>query len=347
MRDLSSQALRREGGRLLVLDQRQLPRKEAWVACRDVDHMIELIRGLAVRGAPLIGVAAALALARLAAAGETAMAWRAAAGRLRDARPTAVNLMAAVDRLLVAAGRPPKLDRMAVAAAAEAIFDEDVALCEAIARHGVTLLGQGETILTHCNAGALATAGIGTALGIIRRGFEQGRVAHVFVDETRPLLQGARLTAWELARAGIPHTVVCDNMAAALMASGRVHRVVVGADRIAANGDVANKVGTYGLAVLANHHRVPFLVAAPRTTVDPACPDGRGIPVEQRAADEVLGVACGSKVLRWCLPRTAVWNPAFDVTPAALITACVLDCGVWHPAATPDFMGWLKQRQHA
>ncbi|MEI8079537.1 MAG: S-methyl-5-thioribose-1-phosphate isomerase, partial [bacterium] len=218
MRNLISQALRQEGGRLLVLDQRQLPRQEVWVECRDVEQMIELIHGLAVRGAPLIGVAAALALARLAVAGETATAWRAAAGRLRIARPTAVNLMAAVDRLLLAAGRPPKLERMAVLDAAEAIFDEDVALCEAIARHGVTLLGQGETILTHCNAGALATAGIGTALGIIRRGFEQGRVAHVFVDETRPLLQGARLTAWELARAGIPHTVVCDNMAAALMA---------------------------------------------------------------------------------------------------------------------------------
>jgi len=347
MRELNSLALRRPAGRLLVLDQRRLPHEECWVDCRGVDHMIELIRGLAVRGAPLIGVAAALALAQAAAAGLPAVEWRAAAARLRAARPTAVNLMAAVDRMTAAAGAPPGLDGPAVAAAAETIFDEDVRLCEAIARHGAALCAPGEAVLTHCNAGALATAGIGTALGIIRRGFEQGRVAHVFVDETRPLLQGARLTAWELARAGIPHTLLCDNMAAALMAAGRVRRIVVGADRIAANGDFANKVGTYGLAVLARHHGVPFVVAAPLTTVDRGCPDGRAIPVEERAAAEVRGFAGAAGVVGWTAPATPVWNPAFDVTPAALVTALVLDCGVWRPATDAAFPDWLKGRAHA
>ncbi|MFA5203613.1 MAG: S-methyl-5-thioribose-1-phosphate isomerase [Lentisphaeria bacterium] len=347
MRDLNSLALRRSAGRLLVLDQRRLPHEECWVDCRGVDPMIELIRGLAVRGAPLIGVAAALALAQAAAAGLPPAEWRAAAARLRAARPTAVNLMAAVDRMTAAAGPSPELAGPAVAAAAETIFDEDVRLCEAVARHGAALCAPGEAVLTHCNAGALATAGIGTALGIIRRGFEQGRVAHVFVDETRPLLQGARLTAWELARAGIPHTLLCDNMAAALMAAGRVRRIVVGADRIAANGDFANKVGTYGLAVLARHHGVPFVVAAPLTTVDRGCPDGQAIPVEERAAAEVRGFAGAAGAVCWTAPATPAWNPAFDVTPAALVTALVLDCGVWRPGTDAAFPDWLKGRAHA
>ena len=206
---------------------------------------------------------------------------------------------------------------------AEVIFDEDVKLCEAMAHHGVPLFGQGEAVLTHCNSGGLATAGIGTALGVIRRGFEAGKVKHVYVDETRPLLQGARLTAWELTKLGIPHTLITDSMAAILMRDGQVQRVMVGADRIAANGDFANKVGTYGLAVQAHYHGIPFHPVAPYSTVDPACPNGAAIPIEERDAKEVRGYG----EHRWA-PDSAVFNPSFDVTPVGLVTSLVLDRGV-------------------
>jgi methylthioribose-1-phosphate isomerase len=319
VRELASLALRHDGRTLRILDQTLLPDEEVWLEAGEPEVMIRHIRRLAVRGAPLIGVAAALSLACLAEAGAAGAALTRAAAGLRAARPTAVNLMWAMDRMtavLEAGG--------ALAAEAEAIFDEDVALCEAMGRHGLTLFGPGEAVLTHCNSGGLATAGIGTALGVIRRGFEAGLVRHVFVDETRPLLQGARLTAWELARQGIPHTLITDSMAAILLRDGRVQRVLVGADRVARNGDFANKVGTYGLAVQARHHGVPFHPVAPWSTVDLQCPDGAAIPIEQRDPAEVRGYgAC-----RWAAGTTPAYNPAFDVTPVELVTSLLLDRGV-------------------
>ncbi|HEX2875408.1 MAG TPA: S-methyl-5-thioribose-1-phosphate isomerase [Polyangiaceae bacterium] len=316
MKSLTSLALTSDPSGLRVLDQRLLPHEEHWVTCRDPEHMVELIQGLAVRGAPLIGVAAALALAHYAEGGASAEALERASTRLRGARPTAVNLMAAVDRLLAL----PELTRDSVVREAEAIFEADVASCEAQAELGAALISDGDSILTHCNAGGLVAAGIGTALGVLRRAHEQGKRIHVYVDETRPLLQGARITAWELGKLGIDHTLICDNMAASLMAQRKIQKVFVGADRIAKNGDVANKIGTYGVAVLAHHHQIPFYVVAPRTTFDASCASGRDIPIEQRAADEVrAGKAPGT---------SRVYNPAFDVTPRELITGIVLDDGI-------------------
>jgi len=320
VKPMDSMALRHDGRTLWILDQTLLPDREVWCDAGDPAVMIGHIQRLAVRGAPLIGVAAALSLACMAEAGAAPAALARAAAALRAARPTAVNLMWAMDRMAaVLEAGPARLG-----AEAEAIFTEDVALCEAMARHGLTLFGPGEAVLTHCNSGGLATAGIGTALGVIRRGFEAGLVRHVFVDETRPLLQGARLTAWELARLDIPHTLITDSMAAILMRDGRVQRVLVGADRVARNGDFANKVGTYGLAVQARHHGVPFHPVAPWSTVDLQCSDGQAIPIEQRDPAEVRGFgAC-----RWAAPATPAFNPAFDVTPVQLITSLVLDRGV-------------------
>jgi methylthioribose-1-phosphate isomerase len=316
MNTLTSLALTSDGAALHVLDQRLLPHEERWLVCRDPEHMVELIKTLAVRGAPLIGVAAALALAHHAHQGASVEQLRASAARLRGARPTAVNLMAAVDRLLSLVPFTPE----SVIREAEAFFQEDVAACEALAEHGFELIVDGDSVLTHCNAGGLVTAGIGTALGVLRRAHERGKRIHVFVDETRPLLQGARITAWELGKLGIPHTLICDNMAASLMAAGRIQKVFVGADRIAKNGDVANKIGTYGVAVLAHHHRIPFYVVAPRTTFDVACQSGADIPIEQRLPDEVRAGKSPSEC--------PVWNPAFDVTPRELVTGIVFDDGV-------------------
>lgn len=325
MKPLQSLALRQEDGRLEILDQRALPHSEVWLDAGDPRVMVGLIQTLAVRGAPLIGVAAAICAALYAESGADTASLRQTLSSLRKARPTAVNLMHAIDRLkhvLDLGG-----DAAALVREAEAIFDEDVALCEAMAAHGVSVLGKREAVLTHCNAGALATVGIGTALGVIRRGFEAGRIHHVFVDETRPLLQGARLTAWELDRCGIPHTLLTDSMAALLLRDHRVDRIFVGADRIAANGDVANKVGTYGLAVQARFHHVPFHPVAPWTTVDEDCPEGFDIPVEVRHADEVRGFG----TTRWAPDRTPAFNPSFDVTPARLLTSLILDRGIYTP----------------
>jgi len=307
-------ALKCENGKLLALDQTKLPSEEHWVECATPTDTIRLIQCLAIRGAPLIGVAAALSLAKLAETGVSAKEFRMAAMALRESRPTAVNLMHAVDRMLLAfeahSGSAELLVREA-----EAIFSEDVALCEALANRGAALVKDGESLLTHCNAGGLATAGIGTALGVIIRAHQQGKKIHAYVDETRPLLQGARLSAWELKKHGVPHTLICDNMAGFLMSQGKVSRVFVGADRIAVNGDAANKIGTYSLAVLAKYHGIPFYIVAPRTTYDPACPTGKQIPIEERNPLEVSRGAATENV----------WNPAFDVTPRALITNLIFD----------------------
>jgi methylthioribose-1-phosphate isomerase len=314
-----------DGERLFVLDQRRLPDEERWVDATDPAVMEECIRTLAVRGAPLIGVAAALCLGLLARGGCEPASFRAAAARLRAARPTAVNLMAAVDRVLAAAAA----DLPGVDAVAYDVFVDDVARCDAMAAHGAALVEDGSGLITHCNAGALATVGIGTAIGVIHRAHAQGKRVHVYVDETRPLLQGARLTAWELRRLGVPHTLITDGMAALILRDGKASRVFVGSDRIARNGDFANKVGTYALALAAAHHRVPFHPVAPWTTVDLACATGADIPIELRDGDEVRGASGAFGAVRWCPPETEAYNPSFDVTPASLVTSLVTDRGVF------------------
>ena len=323
---VSSMALRMDGERLLILDQRRLPDEERWIDASDPGVMEDCIRTLAVRGAPLIGVAAALCLGLLVRDGCAPDGFRAAAARLRAARPTAVNLMAAIDRLLAAAAGD---DLSRVAGIALDVFLDDVARCDAMAAHGAALVEDGTGVITHCNTGGLATVGVGTALGVIHRAHALGKRVHVYVDETRPLLQGGRLTAWELRRLGIPHTLITDSMAAVVLRAGRAQRVFVGSDRVARNGDFANKVGTYSLAVAAAYHRVPFHPVAPWTTVDLACADGDAIPIELRDADEVRGAAGSFGSVRWCPRETDAFNPSFDVTPAALVTSLVTDRGVF------------------
>ena len=322
MKRIEGVALRADGSRFEVLDQTRLPDEEVWVDGSDPGRMVEHIRRLSVRGAPLIGVAAALSVAAAAERGADAARLREGLARLREARPTAVNLAWAMDRLgavLDGGGGAADLVREA-----EAIHDEDVAACLRMGELGAALVQPGERLLTHCNAGALATAGIGSALGVIDRAHARGMGIEVLVTETRPLLQGARLTAWELRRLGVPYTLVTDGMAGTMFARGRVSRVLVGADRVARNGDVANKVGTYTLAVLARAHGVPFHVVAPWSTVDPGCPDGASIPIEERSPEEVRG----ARGVRWAPPDAPVFNPAFDVTPAALITSLITDRSV-------------------
>jgi len=316
MNPFESLGLKHDGRTLWVLDQTQLPDAEVWLDGSQPEAMVALIQRLAVRGAPLIGVAAATCLATFAHRGASATEYAAACAALRAARPTAVNLMWAMDRMKRAADPVRE---------AQAIFEEDVRLCEGMARYGAELIQDGEGLLTHCNTGGLATAGIGTALGVIRRAHEQGKHIHVYADETRPLLQGGRLTAWELRKLGIPATLITDSMAALLLRDGRVQRVLVGSDRVAANGDFANKVGTYGLAVQARHHGVPFHPMAPFSTVDLACPDGAAIPIELRGEAEVRGFG----TLRWAPEGMPTWNPSFDVTPVELVTSLVLDRGVF------------------
>lgn len=300
---------------LSLLDQRLLPREEAWIDCRTASEVADAIRTMVVRGAPAIGVAAAYGMAMAARNGEDL---EEAARVLKAARPTAVNLAWAVDRMLRLGCR---------VADAEAIHREDVEANMRMGRFGADLLGPHTTVLTHCNAGALATAGYGTALGVIRAAIEGGKHVAVFADETRPYLQGARLTAWELQRDGIDVTLITDNMAGHFFQQGKFDAVIVGADRIAANGDTANKIGTYTVAVLAQAHGVPFYVAAPVSTIDPECPSGEAIPIEERSAEEVVEIA-GSRVAP---EGVHVRHPAFDVTPARLITAIITERGVLRP----------------
>lgn len=326
MRDLDSLALRVRDNQLFILDQQLLPFEERWLRLESPQDTVAAIQALKIRGAPLIGVCAAISLALYSLQKVSGEKILQAARVLRAARPTAVNLMAAIDRMLKNDGAH-EISPQHLQQTAEALFDEDVLLCEQMARHGVKLIAEGDRIVTHCNSGGLAAAGAGTALGVIIRAHEADLGIHVYVDETRPLFQGARLTAWELARHGIPHTLICDNMAASLMAAGKISKAFVGADRIAANGDFANKIGTYGLAVSAHHHCVPFYPVAPRTTLDLGCKSGKDIPIEQRNAQEVRGFSAAGGECVWAAVRSPVFNPAFDVTPAALISGLVTDAG--------------------
>jgi methylthioribose-1-phosphate isomerase len=292
-----------EGGpRVVLLDQRRLPDEVVALECRTVDELVVAIRELAIRGAPAIGIAAAYGLALAAARGDDV---ETAAAALASARPTAVNLAWALEQMR----DDPTPAR------ARALHEKEVERCRAMAAHAAELFAPGTRALTHCNAGGLATGGYGSAVGALRAAWERGLLERVWVDETRPLLQGSRLTAWELEAAGIPHAVIADSAAASLMAAGEVDCVVTGADRIAANGDTANKIGTYSLAVLAAHHGIPLYVVAPTSTFDPSTPTGADIPIEERAAAELT-------------TRFPARNPAFDVTPANLITAIVTEQGV-------------------
>jgi methylthioribose-1-phosphate isomerase len=326
-----------QDGVVVMVDQRKLPAAEIYVRARTAQEMARAIKTMVIRGAPAIGVAAAYGIAlgmrKSQASGTTKFAaeFQKVCELMRATRPTAVNLFWAIERMKkrfaasALAGESVEEIKARLLTEAQQIHDEDVASCRAMGAHGAALVGDGARILTHCNAGALATAGYGTALGVIRGAAEQGKKVSVYADETRPLLQGARLTAWELTRDAIPTTVITDNMAGWLMQQGEIDLVVVGADRIAANGDVANKIGTYTVAVLAHEHGLPFYVVAPASTIDLATPDGRHIPIEERDGREVTHIG----PWRVAAEGAAVRNPAFDVTPNRLVSAIVTERGVF------------------
>ncbi len=315
---------------VVMIDQRRLPLEERYVTCRGYEEVAEAIREMVIRGAPAIGVAAAMgiALGMLRATGDLDVQFETISKCLAATRPTAVNLFWAIERMRrVYEGvreRPVEEIRQRLVEEAARIKQEDIEINRAMGRHGAALVPDGKTVLTHCNAGALATAGYGTALGVVRAAVEAGKRIDVFADETRPFLQGARLTVWELQQDGIPATLITDNMAGHFLKSGRIGCVVVGADRIAANGDVANKVGTYGVAVLAKENNVPFYVAAPVSTLDLSLASGDEIPIEQRPATEVTHVF-GQPVAP---EGTRVENPAFDVTPNRYVSAIITERGV-------------------
>lgn len=322
---------------VVLLDQRKLPLQEVYVRCADYKAVADAITTMVVRGAPAIGVAAAMGMA-LGAMGIGVEHYRPFLERLERigetlcaTRPTAVNLRWAVERMLTRArhaeGKPLPTVVAELRQEALAIYQEDLDTNRRLGEHGATLIADGDQILTHCNAGILATAGYGTALSGIYHAHAAGQRLHVYVDETRPFLQGARLTAWELTKCGVPATLITDNMAGWLMQQSRIHKIFVGADRIAANGDVANKIGTYSLAVLAHHHHIPFYVVAPRSTIDLNTPTGAGIPIEERAAHEVTHIAH----TQIAPPDMPVYNPSFDVTPSALITGIVTELGIGTP----------------
>jgi methylthioribose-1-phosphate isomerase len=339
-----------KGDHIRLLDQTLLPGREEYIAIRDVDEICDAIKRLAVRGAPAIGVAAAMgiALGMLNGPENDRNAFGAmfddVCTRIAATRPTAVNLFWAVDRMrrLAQASNDIDLAKMKELLIKEAVAmeKEDRDLCERIGRMGKDLIEDGDTVLTHCNAGGLATAGYGTALGVIRAAFEEGKRIKVVSDETRPLNQGARITSWELKKLGIPVTLIPDNTAGALMQRGSIQKIVVGADRIAANGDAANKIGTYSVAVLAKYHNVPFYVAAPLSTIDMSTSSGEGIPIEERDPKEVTHI-CGV-----CIAPAGVdaLNIAFDVTPHELIAGIVTECGVATDPYKQNFVRYFSQK---
>ena len=335
-------------GAVRILDQSQLPDKVEFVDCRDYETVGIAIKELWVRGAPAIGITAAMGAERGAQAVKATEfdAFRKAVWAIADhlaaTRPTAVNLFWAIDRmkrrLETLQAEPIPAIKQKLIAESQAVLEEDIAMNRAMGRHGSAVIADGQTILTHCNAGALATGGYGTALGVVRAAWEEGKKIRVGADQTRPVLQGARLTVWELMQDGIPVTLITDNMAGALMRQGKIHVCIVGADRITANGDVANKIGTYSVAVLAHAHGIPFYVAAPSSTIDLSMPSGEQIPIEQRDPREVTH-------MRGKVPiapdGVEVFNPAFDVTPARLITGIITEKGIFKPgelAHAPFFL---------
>ena len=336
----------READAVVMIDQRKLPAQEIYVRCKTAAEVAKAIRTMVIRGAPAIGVAAAMGIAlgmrksKATGTQKFAAEFQNVCDLMAATRPTAVNLFWAIDRMkrtfsaAVQAGESVDQIKDRLDHDAALIHDEDVASCRAMGAFGAEVVPADAKILTHCNAGALATAGYGTALGVIRGAVEQGKSVAVFADETRPFLQGARLTAWELVRDGIDTTVITDNMAGALMRQGKVNFIVVGADRIAANGDTANKIGTYSVAVLAREHQIPFYVAAPLSTIDLNTPDGQHIPIEERNAKEVTHVG-GSQLA----PDGAhVWNPAFDVTPNHLIAGIITERGIFRAPYTESLV---------
>ena len=334
--------IRWQDDKVILIDQRRLPDEEIYLTCTDYREVVDAIRTLAIRGAPAIGVAAAMG----AALGALPFAatdrknfprhFHEICQVIGAARPTAVNLTWALDHMEKLVAAHPHLDvaglKAKLVAEAQAMLQEDILINRQLGAHGQVLIKDGDTVLTHCNAGGLATGGYGTAIGVIRAAWEKGKKIHVLVDETRPILQGARLTAWELMKLGIPHTLIPDNAAASLMAKGRVNFIVVGADRIAANGDVANKIGTYGVAVWAQYHQVPFYVAAPVSTFDFTLADGGQIPIEERDPTEVTHIR-GCRIA----PETCrALNLAFDVTPHTLIAGIITEKGVCTPPLPPS-----------
>ena len=341
----------REDDVVVMIDQRKLPAQEVYVRCKTAAEVARAIKTMVIRGAPAIGVAAAMGIAvgmrRSKATGTQKFAaeFQNVCEMMAATRPTAVNLFWAIDRMkrtfAAAAQAGESVDQIKdrLDREAQLIHDEDVASCRAMGAFGAEVVPDDAKILTHCNAGALATAGYGTALGVIRGAVEKGKAVAVFADETRPFLQGARLTAWELVRDGIQTTVITDNMAGALMRQGKVNFVVVGADRIAANGDTANKIGTYSVAVLAREHQIPFYVAAPLSTIDLETPDGQHIPIEERSAREVTHV--GSSQLAPAGAR--IWNPAFDVTPHNLIAGIITERGIFRAPYTESLKRAFEQ----
>jgi methylthioribose-1-phosphate isomerase len=316
------------------IDQTKLPTEEVYVVCTTYQQVADVIRNMVVRGAPAIGVAAGMGIAlgiknsKAETVGELKKEFDQICKVIGETRPTAVNLFWAIrrmqDKFETLRVRPIAQIKQALIEEAQRMHAEDIAANQAMGRHGATLMPSSGGVLTHCNAGALATAGYGTALGVIRAAVEQGKKIHVYADETRPFLQGSRLTAWELMKDGIPTTVISDNMAGAMMKQGKISAIVVGADRIAANGDVANKIGTYTVAVLAKEHGIPFYVAAPISTVDLETPDGSAIPIEQRNSKEVTHIA-GKQMVP---DGVQIENPAFDVTPAKYVAAIITERGV-------------------
>jgi len=327
VKNLHSLGIRFKDGELYILDQQLLPHNEDLILVKDVDHMVAIIQMLKVRGAPAIGISAGLALAQFSKGIDDRDKVRQLALTLRASRPTAVNLMVVIDRMLVHLEKEnfhQFFEEEAVRA-----FEEDVELCDKMAEYGAELVQDGDGILTHCNTGRLVTAGVGTALGVIFKAHEQGKKIHVYVDETRPLLQGGRLTAWELEQAGIPYSIITDSMAAHMMKTGKIQKIFVGSDRVALNGDFANKIGTYSLSVLAKYHNIPFYPVAPYTTIDFECETGDGIPIEEREAYEVRGVRGSFGDVCWAPVNAPVCNPAFDVSPVDNVTALICDKGVF------------------
>ncbi len=321
--NIETLSLQYDGQSVGLLDQTQLPHVEKWLQCRSPEDMFEAIKNLQVRGAPLIGVAAGLALAVYSKSEPSVEEFVKTAKWLRTSRPTAVNLMYVIDLILHQVEKTG--DVAGVEDLALQVFEEDQQLCESIANNGAVLINDGDSILTHCNTGGLATAGVGTALGVIRKAHEQGKNIHVYVDETRPLLQGGRLTTYELEKLSIPYTLICDSMAASLFQSGKIDLAIVGADRIAKNGDFANKIGTLNVSLLCHHYEKPFYTAAPYTTIDKQCESGAGIEIEQRKPEEVRGVTGSFGQCLWAPENAQVYNPAFDVTPAKYVTGWITE----------------------